>query len=122
MIKTIKDITIEDIQDLFDSVIHLRGEEYFEEGLVISIEPLNTNTITGIVRGNQNYTVSVTIDDGNLICDCSCPCDFDCKHAAALLLKWLSIKNKQSASLKEGIPKAKSHYNNLWQQRTRKNL
>ncbi|MEK6960775.1 MAG: SWIM zinc finger family protein [Nanoarchaeota archaeon] len=107
MIKTIKDITIEDIQDLFDSVIHLRGEEYFEEGLVISIEPLNTNTITGIVRGNQNYTVSVTIDDGNLICDCSCPCDFDCKHAAALLLKWLSIKNKQSASLKEGIPKAK---------------
>lgn len=106
--KTIKDITIEDIQDLFDSIIYLRGEEYFEEGLVTSIEPLNTTTITGIVRGNQSYTVSISIDDdGNLVCDCSCPCDFDCKHAAALLLKWLSIKNKQSVSLKNGIPKAK---------------
>ncbi len=108
MIKTIKDITVEDVQDLFDSVIYLRGEEYFDEGLVTSIEPLNTTTITGAVRGNQMYTVSVSIDeDGNLVCDCSCPCDFDCKHAAALLLKWLSIKNKQSISLKDGIPKSK---------------
>src|SRR3989344_8213843 len=108
MIKNIKDITVEDIQDLFDSVIYLRGEEYFEEGLVTSIEPLNTTTITGTVRGNRSYTVSVSIDDdGNLISDCSCPCDFDCKHAAALLFKWLSIKNTQNGSLKEGIPKAK---------------
>ena len=108
MIKTIKDITVEDIQDLFDSVIYLRGEEYFEEGLVTSIEPLNTITITGTVRGNRSYTVSVSIDDdGSLVCDCSCPCDFDCKHAAALLLKWLSIKNTQNVSLKDGIPKAK---------------
>jgi len=119
MIKTIKDITVEDIQDLFDSVIYLRGEEYFDEGLVTSIEPLNTTTITGTVRGNQNYTVSVSIDDdGNLVCDCSCPCDFDCKHAAALLLKWLSIKNKQSVSLKDGIPKAKE---SLQQSLTAKN-
>ena len=95
MIKNIKDITVEDIQDLFDSVIYLRGEEYFEEGLVTSIEPLNTVTITGTVRGNRSYTVSVSIDDdGNLISDCSCPCDFDCKHAAALLLKWLSINSQ----------------------------
>ena len=108
MIKTIKDITVEDVQDLFDSVIYLRGEEYFDEGLVTSIEPLNTTMVTGTVRGNKNYTVSVSIDDdGNLVCDCSCPCDFDCKHAAALLLKWLSIKNKQSVSLKDGIPKAR---------------
>ncbi len=108
MIKTIKDITVEDVQDLFDSVIYFRGEEYFDEGLVTSIEPLNTTTITGTVRGNQNYKVSVSIDDdGDLVCDCSCPCDFDCKHAAALLLKWLSIKDKQSVSLKDGIPKAK---------------
>ncbi len=108
MIKTIKDITVEDVQDLFDSVIYLRGEEYFDEGLVTSIEPLNTTTITGTVRGNQSYTVSVSLDDdGNLVCDCSCPCDFDCKHAAALLLKWLSIKNKQNVSLKDGISKAK---------------
>lgn len=60
--KTIKDITIVDVQDLFDSVIFLRGEEYFEEDCVKSIEPANTNTITGIVRGNQNYNVTISID------------------------------------------------------------
>ena len=29
--KTIKDIRIEDVQDLFDSIIFLRGGEYFED-------------------------------------------------------------------------------------------
>ena len=70
--KTIKDITIEDVQDLFDSVIFLRGEEYFEEDCVKSIEPVNTNTITGVVRGNQNYNVTISIDsEDDIICDCS---------------------------------------------------
>ena len=31
MAKTIKDIVIEDVQALFDTVIFLHGEEYFEE-------------------------------------------------------------------------------------------
>ncbi len=99
--KTIKDITIEDVQDLFDSVIFLRGEEYFEEDCVKSIEQVNTNAITGIVRGNQNYNVTISIDsEGDIICDCSCPCDFNCKHSAATLLKWLSIKGKFNKELK----------------------
>ncbi|MEK6984080.1 MAG: SWIM zinc finger family protein [Nanoarchaeota archaeon] len=102
MPKTIKDITIEDVQDLFDSVIFLRGEEYFEEDCVKSIEPANTDTITGIVRGNQNYNVIISIDsEDDIICDCSCPCDFNCKHSAAMLLKWLSIKGKFNKELKD---------------------
>lgn len=39
--KTIKNIKIEDVHNLFDSIIFLRGEEYFEEGCVTSIEPIN---------------------------------------------------------------------------------
>jgi len=100
--KTIKDIKMEDVQNLFDSIIFLRGEEYFEEGCVRSIEPINSCTISGIVSGNQNYNVSVSVDaEGDIICDCSCPCDFNCKHAAALLLKWLSIKDKYNKKLKD---------------------
>jgi len=100
--KTIKDIKIEDVQNLFDSIIFLRGEEYFEEGCVRSIEPINSVTINGIVSGNQNYNVSVSIDaEGDIICDCWCPCDFNCKHAAALLLKWLSIKDNYNKKLKD---------------------
>lgn len=99
--KSIRDITIEDVQDLFDSVIYSRGEEYFESGCVRSIEPLDSSTISGTVVGNQKYKVSVSLDhDGDLVCECTCPCDFNCKHAAALLLKWLSIKDATKHDLK----------------------
>lgn len=100
--KTTQDITLEDVQDLFDSVIFLRGEEYFDEGAVRAIEAIDTVTITGAVQGSEEYAVTISIDeDGEILCDCTCPCDFDCKHAAALLLKWLSVKNKYK-TLKEG--------------------
>lgn len=100
---TIKDIEIEDVQDLFDSVIFLRGEEYFEDGAVESIDAVDSSTITGTVTGNDDYNVTVSIDSaGDIICDCTCPCDFNCKHAAALLLNWLSIKDKYSRDLKAG--------------------
>ena len=103
--KTVNDIDIEDIHNVFDSVIFLRGEEYFEEGLVTSIEPINSRTITGTVRGNRTYNVSISIDEnGDIICDCSCPCDFNCKHAAAVLLKWLSVKKNYEEKLKQVKP------------------
>ncbi|MDP2749706.1 MAG: SWIM zinc finger family protein [Nanoarchaeota archaeon] len=105
MPKTIKDIKIEDVQDLFDSIIFLRGEEYFEEDFVKSIDALDSATISGTVRGNQNYKVTITVDsDGDISCECSCPCDFNCKHAAALLLKWLSIKGEHIKEIKEAKP------------------
>lgn len=107
-IKTVNDIELENIHDLFDSVIFLRGEEYFEEGLVTLIEPIISCTIAGTVRGNQTYNVSISIDnDGDILCDCSCPCDFNCKHAAALLLKWLSIKKNYKKKLKQVKPQVK---------------
>lgn len=97
--KSINDVKIEDLQDLFDSEIYSRGEEYFESGCVKAVEPINSVTITGIVVGSQNYNVSVSIDEqGDIVCECSCPCDFNCKHAAALLLKWLSVKGRYKKS------------------------
>jgi hypothetical protein len=94
MTKTLREIKTSDVQKLFDSRIYYRGEEYFEEGLVKSVDLLDSSTLSGIVKGNSNYKVSISIDsDEDLSCECSCPCDFNCKHAAALLLKWLSIKD-----------------------------
>src|SRR3989338_4720727 len=102
MMKSIKDITIEDIKDLFDSIIYLRGEEYFESECVKDIEPVDSSTLTGVVQGNNKYNVTITIDSNeDISCECSCPCDFNCKHAAALLLKWLSIKGECNNGLKE---------------------
>jgi len=90
---TLNDIRIEDIEELFDSEIFGRGEEYFEEGLVKDIELIDDKTLIGTVIGNDKYKVTISIDsDGEIVCDCTCPCDFNCKHAVALLLKWVNEK------------------------------
>src|SRR3989344_9381341 len=100
--KSVKDITIGGVQELFGGGIYLRGEEYFEEGCVTAIETLDSFTLSGIVEGGQNYKVTISMDTkGDISCECSCPCDFNCKHAAALLLKWLSIKGKRAKGLEE---------------------
>ncbi len=94
---SIKDITEEDIEELFDSHIFSRGEEYFEEGLVDSIELLDNNTIIGVVLGNDRYKVTISLDSGeDIICDCTCPYEFNCKHAVALLLNWISLKKNSN--------------------------
>lgn len=121
--ETINDITLEKVQDLFDSVIFLRGEEYFEEGYVKSIEAVDSNTLTGLVEGNNTYSVSISIGaSGDIICDCSCPCDFNCKHSAALLLKWLSVKNRQSNELKQGSDSTKQSLKQLLNSRSKEEL
>ncbi len=123
MPKSIKYITIEDVQDLFDSIIFLRGEEYFEEGSVKSIEALDSSTISGTVRGNQNYKVTITIDsEGDISCECSCPCDFNCKHAAALLLKWLSIKGEHDKELKEAKLQKKESIKDILDKKSKEEL
>lgn len=99
-IKTIYEIDREIINDLFRDTIFYRGEEYKDEGLVKSIDPINPTTLTGVVLGSYNYMVSITIDeDGDILCDCSCPCDFNCKHAAAVLLKWITVKDNKNTSV-----------------------
>lgn len=121
--KTIKDITIEEVQDLFDSVIYLRGEEYFECDCVKSIEPLDSSTIVGVVRGNQDYNVTVAIDsEEDIVCECSCPCDFNCKHAAALLLKWLSIKDGYNKELKKANARKKESISDILGKKSREEL
>ncbi|MBU3912512.1 MAG: SWIM zinc finger family protein [Nanoarchaeota archaeon] len=98
---SIKDITKEDIEELFDGNIFSKGEEYFEEGLVESIELLDNTTIMGVVVGNERYKVTISLEsEGDIICDCTCPCEFNCKHSAALLLKWISEKEEFSGKKK----------------------
>ena len=90
---SINDITQEDIEELFGGQILSRGEEYLEDGLVESVELFDKNTILGVVVGNERYKVTISLDsEGDIICDCTCPCEFNCKHSAAVLLKWISEK------------------------------
>jgi len=121
--KTIEDLTIDDIQDLFDSVIFLRGEEYYDEGYISLIEPLDSQTIKGIVQGTRKYHVSISVDaEGEITCECSCPCDFNCKHAAAILLKWLSIKKKYRNKLQQVKPPLKESIDQLLIKKSKEEL
>jgi len=121
--RTIEDLTIDDVHEMFDSVIFLRGEEYYDEGLVSIIEPIDSQTIKGIVQGTQNYNVSILIDaKGEITCECSCPCDFNCKHAVAVLLKWLSIKKRYKNKLQQGKPSSKESLDQLLEKKSKEEL
>ena len=122
MPKTIKEITIEDIQDLVDDIIYSRGEEYFESDCVENIEVIDSSTLTGTVRGNYEYSVTITIDDDDISCECSCPCDFNCKHATALLLKWLSIKKEYDSEFKEAKPQGKDSIADILSKKSKEEL
>jgi len=101
---SIKEITKQDIVELFDGRIFSRGEEYFEEGLVDSIELIGDNTIMGTVMGNDKYNVTINTDsEGDIICNCTCPFEDNCKHEVALLLKWISIKKNFGEGKSEPI-------------------
>lgn len=80
---------IEEKLDDFAPQIASRGQDYYENGNVISIYK-NNNMFIAKVIGNREepYNVKITFDkvneDAELECDC--PCDFYCKHEYAVLL------------------------------------
>ena len=71
-----------------------RGLEYFERGMVRSMEFENRSRVRGRVRGSRAdaYEVSAVLafgaDDAlrSVSGSCTCPVGFNCKHVAALLL------------------------------------
>jgi uncharacterized Zn finger protein len=69
-----------------------RGLDYFSHGHVESLED-GDNEVRAVVRGNQDYTVTLMVDDGVLDYSCDCPVGSDgafCKHCVAAALAWLN--------------------------------
>lgn len=68
-----------------------RGHEYFQQGQVVSLES-DEESLRAVVRGGEDYAVTLRADDGILDYVCSCPQgatgDF-CKHCVAAALAWL---------------------------------
>ncbi len=67
------------------AVYYARGKEYFDRGLVSSIEE-NDDEITACVEGTYKYQVRFWAEDGKPCYECSCPVgeDYDfCKHCVA---------------------------------------
>src|SRR5215211_4249694 len=92
MIKTLHNLSIDDVKDLCSKKIYERGLGYFRERRV-SGTLVHGDTLSAEVEGSElrNYVVRINCEDGTLIPRCTCPFDFEifCKHAIALLVKWV---------------------------------
>ena len=69
-----------------------RGLDYFSHGHVESLEKRG-GSVHAVVRGNQDYTVTLTADDGVLDYSCDCSVGSEgafCKHCVAAALAWLN--------------------------------
>ena len=99
----------------FQHQIIKRGKDYYKAGNVIQVIK-NKNTFIAKVKGTDYYEVKITIDKDSktLSCNCTCPCEFLCKHEYAVLL---AIKNKKyiEKELKEEIIKNNITLNELIQ-------
>ncbi len=85
-----------------------RGLDYFQHGHVESLKH-GAAAVRAVVRGNQDYTVVLSSDDGVPDYACDCPQGADgafCKHCVAAALAWLNrgaapAKSKARGKAKE---------------------
>ena len=73
----------------FASNIWQRGRAYYREGLIGNIIK-NNKVIKAESYGNSTYRLKIDLEKE--VMSCTCPCDFYCKHLAALIM-WLK-RNK----------------------------
>ncbi|MBI4296291.1 MAG: SWIM zinc finger domain-containing protein [Chloroflexi bacterium] len=90
-----KKLTWNDIQDWAGDTIASRGRGYQHSHRVQELVRTPSGGMIAWVRGTQNYTTLVDIEDGELTAVCSCPYDGVCKHAVAVLLDYMD-KVKQN--------------------------
>ncbi len=87
----------EDILDMYDykwdDVIQERGEDYYYKNYVQSVYK-SDNKYIAKVKGSidKPYTVNISLYEDDIDVDCTCPCDFPCKHEYAVMM---AIANKE---------------------------
>lgn len=81
-------MNLNNFENYIDPVILERGQEYYDDGAVLSLE-FEGDTWIAEVSGTDTYTVSLSLDDTGEIIEsyCDCPYDFGpvCKHQVAVL-------------------------------------
>lgn len=76
------EMKIPSLKDNFGPEILERGRTYYKEGRVKNLI-VDGKTIAAVVAGNRNYRVRMDLTKRDF--KCTCPCDFNCKHMAAVL-------------------------------------
>lgn len=93
------DLSIFDIENLNEwagEKIVERGRNYQRNGAVEELVLLEAGCMDGegrmgaVVRGTHAYRLAVDFDEGGIIeSRCTCPYEYDCKHAAAAIFEYL---------------------------------
>lgn len=88
-----RDVTIEEIKQIFGDETFLKGLEYFKDERVI-VKMKKGNKLIGTVLGSapSPYKVSVKISD-IIRSRCTCPVGEMCKHGVALILQWINKRD-----------------------------
>ncbi len=74
-----------------------RGRSYHATGHVLKLTCVEPDqAYTAIVRGNGDYTVTLTYSERTWVSECTCPMGYDCKHAVAAMLELQKLWRQES--------------------------
>ena len=115
------EISEEEVKDCCNYKIFLRGQEYYEDGMVETFDHnKGNNTINATVNGSMEYGVQFYIKDEGVYSTCDCPYDDVCKHTVAALLSIIhegidSIKSSDMSgpTIEKSFDFLKKYLNNL---------
>jgi uncharacterized Zn finger protein len=75
------------IRDCCTASIYRRGEDYYESDAVSQLSFNHEQTVLkAIVEGNDDYAVTIALDNGKISGSCTCPYGGVCKHIVATML------------------------------------
>jgi uncharacterized Zn finger protein len=83
------ELTWAHLEEWGGSRIMQRGRSYQREGCVSGLARTDDGELVAWVKGSKRYATRVSITDGELLSECTCPFEWTCKHAVAVVLEYL---------------------------------
>ncbi|WP_141430446.1 SWIM zinc finger domain-containing protein [Bacillus sp. 03113] len=95
-----------EFEEQIDDVILQRGRDYFNNGNVEEIKEIDNNRYIVEVAGSEIYTVSIKLNENEVILETDCDCPYDwgefCKHQAAA---FFALKDEKEGNSKKSRKK-----------------
>jgi superfamily II DNA or RNA helicase len=85
-------LSLKDVRDMFSASNYRKGHSYYTLGRVKDlIRDTESSSWKAVVRGTENYKVTILEDENGFDWDCNCPAfaryELECKHVVAVMLK-----------------------------------
>jgi hypothetical protein len=98
-------MNINKFEKFIDRTILKRGEEYFLNDCIVSIEEIKPGKWKAYVEGSEKYRILISLIDGEITgSECNCPYEYGdiCKHQVAVLFKLREFMESQDGKQKKG--------------------